>query len=667
MPKTNEKHLKDIYWVSPTKMISFLLFGILMSLSHHLYYQSRVGKPVGNENDQQNKHRIGNFFAFVVQSSLATSMSIAYIQYLWMTLKEEEVKVVTLNSAFSALHSILFICNGEMRAKIRVGTIIALTAWCIPIPSLFTPATLYINPATSTSPTLGWVRIPDIADPSNENYFAYSVPSDGENSTTAAQLASQIFLGPRTILERLSVATASGGVILPITPPFVNASYQIQFNGPIVQCFEANDTQQAALEKLISQQLVTDPTTNVTQVMNSYYAYVPDLSAPDEAVNLVDRLQQPSNGSNQLWLSFRRNGTGWIDQPVPTCPIIEYRVCKLYNATYDLEFKFEEGNQTVEGYPPTLLNEVEFPILNLTAPSDLTQMAYSAYMWAFTNQLVGEMGFYNDTSTNKTTPAVYNEIRTEIGATSILGSSDLDCFFATNNVIPDIPGTANYTTLYSPQRQQDIDLAQNRTLDELIPELAFNTTVSLMSDALLSPPVLQTVMTTISINLYAYHKGNLLAAYAISILVAFIVNLLGAYAYTVNKVAHDINFTSLVSSTTDDTINTIFKKEDPSTRGKIPLPKTIGDVEIKFTPLDEGGLGFQTAEEVRRRSSVAPITSPQLAAMKKLQPENVQLVEIQPGSVQPPKVQLEGVQLEEAQMEKMQTEVVVGEDHTHQS
>ena len=74
-------------------------------------------------------HRVGNFFAFVVQSSLATSMSIAYIQYLWMTLKAEEVKVETLNSAFSALHSILFIFNGEMRAKIRVGAFIALTAW----------------------------------------------------------------------------------------------------------------------------------------------------------------------------------------------------------------------------------------------------------------------------------------------------------------------------------------------------------------------------------------------------------------------------------------------------------------------------------------------------------------------------------------------------------
>jgi len=56
-PKANEKHINKFYWISPTKMISFLLFGVLMSLSHHLYYQSRAGRIVGNENSQQNAHR----------------------------------------------------------------------------------------------------------------------------------------------------------------------------------------------------------------------------------------------------------------------------------------------------------------------------------------------------------------------------------------------------------------------------------------------------------------------------------------------------------------------------------------------------------------------------------------------------------------------------------
>jgi hypothetical protein len=43
------------------------------------------------------------------------------------------------------------------------------------------------------------------------------------------------------------------------------------------------------------------------------------------------------------------------------------------------------------------------------------------------------------------------------------------------------------------------------------------------------------------------------------------------------------------------------------------LPQSIKTVEIKFTPLDEGGLGFQTATEVKRRQNSA--ASPQLEAL----------------------------------------------------
>lgn len=356
----------------------------------------------------------------------------------------------------------------------------------IPIPSLFTPATLYVISTPLPKDTMLSVPILAINDPHYANFFEYSSSPFGLNGTSFEQSV-QMFLGPRTIIERLSVATASGGSILPIQPPFVNSSYQIQFYGPTVQCEEANATVQAAIAQLTSEQLVTNPTTKITEVMNAYIAFVPGVSDPGTGGITLDRIQQPSNGSNQLWLSFRRNGTGWVETPVRTCPIIEYRVCQLYNASYELTFNFTEGNQTIEGYPPTLLNQVDYPILNLTEPSDLPQLSYSAYMWAFTDQLVGQMGYYNDTAWNASIPAVYNEIQTDIAATSILGSSDLDCFFTTDVDVPaSVPGSKNYTGMFSPQRQQDIDLARNQTLDELIPELAFNTTVSLMSDILLA-------------------------------------------------------------------------------------------------------------------------------------------------------------------------------------
>jgi hypothetical protein len=248
----------------------------------------------------------------------------------------------------------------------------------------------------------------------------------------------------------------------------------------MVHCQPASANVSEIIENQISEQMKTQ--NNITELLNAYYAYVPDLSAPENAGVSVGRLQQPSNGSNQLWLSFKRNGTGYTDQPIPTCPITEYRVCQLYNASYNLNFTFVEGNQTISGYP-TLLHHVDYPV-NFTAPSDMAQHSYSAYMWAFTNQLVGSMGFYNDTSTNKSTPAEYSEIKSGIEGTSLLGSSDLDCFFATNDDILD--GNKATNSKISPQRQQGINFARNETLDVLIPELAFNTTVSLMNDLILA-------------------------------------------------------------------------------------------------------------------------------------------------------------------------------------
>jgi len=353
----------------------------------------------------------------------------------------------------------------------------------MPIPSLFTPATLFVNPTIRTTPKTAPVHVLAIANTTYANFYEYSAPANGLNST-GTLLLSQMFLGPRTIVDRLSAATASEAQILPIAPPYVNSTYEIQFYGPMVQCSEADASQVAIMVNLTAQQFVTQD--NITAEQIAYYAYVPNLSVPDQAGIYVERLQQPSNGSNQLWLSFKRNGTGFTADPVPTCPITEYRVCKLYNASYDLTMTFIEGNQTVEGFPPTILNEVAYPVLDPTVPSDLVQLSYSAYMWAFTNQLVGQMGFYNDTSTNRTTPAMYSEIKTTLEATGLLGSSDLDCFFRTNSVLPGIPGETNYTTPLSPQRQLDVNLARNETLDVLIPELAFNTTVSLMNDPLLA-------------------------------------------------------------------------------------------------------------------------------------------------------------------------------------
>lgn len=56
IPQPTAKTLHNIYWLSPFGMVSFLLLGIFASISHHLYYNSFIGKVIGDNDEQQRTH-----------------------------------------------------------------------------------------------------------------------------------------------------------------------------------------------------------------------------------------------------------------------------------------------------------------------------------------------------------------------------------------------------------------------------------------------------------------------------------------------------------------------------------------------------------------------------------------------------------------------------------
>jgi hypothetical protein len=123
---------------------------------------------------------------------------------------------------------------------------------------------------------------------------------------------------------------------------------------------------------------------------------------------------------------------------------------------------------------------VDYPPDNEPESVDLMiQYAYSAVMWALTDLLVGSMGLFTEYSANDSITQ-FSEITTQIEHTSLLGSSNLDVFFDASHFL------YSKSTEISGQRQMDINLGGNRTLDVLIPELAFNTTMSFLSNVLMS-------------------------------------------------------------------------------------------------------------------------------------------------------------------------------------
>jgi hypothetical protein len=180
-------------------------------------------------------------------------------------------------------------------------------------------------------------------------------------------------------------------------------------------------------------------------------------------------------------MAYSQYGNGSSCQN-PSNITLKHTVCSLWNASYSVNFTFENGIQNVTAVDYHLLGEVDYPTTNLSVPSNLTQLAYSAYMWAFTDQFVGFMEIYSAKLSNGSAGTNYSQIQTQIQDTVLLGSSDLDVYFDQRHIEPN--GTTDCSL--TDQRLQDIGLARNDTLDALIPELSFNITMSYFTSDLLS-------------------------------------------------------------------------------------------------------------------------------------------------------------------------------------
>jgi hypothetical protein len=439
--------------------------------------------------------------------------------------------------------------------------------------------------------------------------FAYSRESVDNNTAP--------FLTARTIIQRLASASAALGDILPISSPFPNSTYTLEFYGPSVTCSGANSTIATIIDNIRDADVRQNSIGTLVEKSNYYYAFVPDLTTNPGNLSTVTpvqepRMPQPQNASNQIWMAYSRYD-GNIGPDGNRTTEDHYLMCQLYNTSYSVLFSFEEVAQNITIIETRNINTVEYPDNN-AAPSDelLQQQSYSAVFLALGELLVGSMGFFVQ---DKSPPVNFTEIKTQLQYISLLGSSDLDAFFDSNH-----PGN----TTIKDQRAQDIALAKNRTLDILIPELMFNITATLMSSNLLSyverflfssdgvanvsrPPINMTVTRTDSVNVYAYHSKNLFLSYGLAIGLTLLANLLGAFAYYKNEVSHNKSFSAILAATRDDSLTELFHYEIV---GRLPLSRKVQRtlVQFGFTGAGErrgslGGkaaLGFTNLRELKK-------------------------------------------------------------------
>ena len=272
--------------------------------------------------------------------------------------------------------------------------------------------------------------------------------------------------------------------------------------GPAVHCENSNSSvisriDAAAREqsqrlgssvKEISQEfLALVPTTRVSNFSPSYLLNS-DLADTTKNAFAADeiwlRYSGPLNGTVISTANFSSSGS-------------LYLTCGLHNASYNINISWSNGRQSISQAAINLMNPVN-PTKFTDADAGNQNAAYTAFMRAFSSQIVGYISFHQDVNSSSVNHdanidvyanRTYSSIDTNLASTILIGTSSLDAFLKKNHALAYLysqnPGPPPED--FSPQRLYDMDLARNRSLDLLIPELSFNTCISMISNPRFAP------------------------------------------------------------------------------------------------------------------------------------------------------------------------------------
>lgn len=118
-----------IHWRSPTLIVCLFLAGIVFAIGHHFYYASLDGTPVTSGVSQQWATRIGTGLAFLSKACLAASVSVAFTQRLWVTVKKKPISLGSLDNVFSLTTDPLAFLSFEVLFSAKILSLLAVCVW----------------------------------------------------------------------------------------------------------------------------------------------------------------------------------------------------------------------------------------------------------------------------------------------------------------------------------------------------------------------------------------------------------------------------------------------------------------------------------------------------------------------------------------------------------
>ncbi|KAJ9300723.1 hypothetical protein DTO271G3_1887 [Paecilomyces variotii] len=602
----------NIYLSAPASMLLALTAGIIMTLVHHFFYQRLDGERVPDVDykvlnvpytisDQQINISAGTVWAYLVKLLLGLAATTAYQQLLWKAIKSRTTKVAVIDDIFSVAENVFSLLRWSLWRNYPPIMLLGLIGWLLPVASVITPATLSVQPTLLSTSSL--MRVPGV-NFTNMNFSQVIWGGEGPIQ----------YLSSQDSVRRVAELAAAEGEILPIPAPNVNSSWQVNFHGPALSCNPVNDS------------LRNDIGQNILQVsyenMGIDYGYLSWTPARNSSLPFY------LNGSGSYVLKANPLETGgsfgesmtaplslfvgvfptvntvcdWIDPGNLPCNTTTYLLenstilqCSLYNTSYNTNFTYVNGAQTVTISLGGVLNSVPFVgeiFYNWTDPnvtissyvlSSRENFAYQSVMESFGRLLVGSIRNPPISDTDSISGVYQTAPPTSVMSTAL-------------------SETPEFSFLNS---DESISFSNNQSFSDAIEDMFQNITVSLMSLSQVqtdssSPYARSDTNVTIieNRNTYAYSRAILWITYGIAIFLTLLSVLLGMLANRANQGSYSSTFSTIMRTTRNATLSSEIRPADCS--GKDPLPEYVSDSTISF--LNPGKFNIEAVEELPKGS-----------------------------------------------------------------
>ncbi|PSR79068.1 hypothetical protein BD289DRAFT_375946 [Coniella lustricola] len=530
-----------IHWKAPLFILGYLLVGIGFALGHHFYWRSLDGSLVDTQRDQEWAQRYGIAFAFLAQSALTLSVGVAYTQRVWLTVKQNAFKLGTLDRLFSLQNDLFGFFSFEILGKAKVLCFLALCAWCLPIASTFSSATLSIKTGIVQHTTPVSVPVPDYTS-SSEAYWATFEGVGRLDGVTPA-------------VTRLVAATSTAMYVLPFDARFPNSSYTIQFYGPAARCENLEiATSNSTLYTGAATSLQEAWDLTMTGLLNSTM----QISYAAASTEQLASVEMPShffvNIGGARDLASEQSSSNYS--------------CHYWNTSYTVDFTFDNGVQSANIQKLQYVAPLNISSGNLLYEYAPGQIQYWTMFTALMDILATQIGF---------------------GSTGSFFGSDSGVVKSGIAACPEIRYGFNDTDPYFAPLFDDW-MCRAGSVPRAIEDLSRNITLSILSSTLLSNQTIADVSSFHSANFYTYNWKNLVMAYAVAIVVATICAIVGLHALLANGYSAGANFSSIMLSTRNSDLDRIARGH---CLGKTPLADDIKTIILRYGILEATSNEYQ--------------------------------------------------------------------------